>query len=217
MRHSLSLATISLLLSAGVASAASVSPISYDMVNGNSGSLNYWDDSYTGAGVTTVDGAPLSGGLGDLTDGVIATQNWNFVEGPRGPNGPYVGWSNTNPVITFNFAAITDFASATFHFDDSNGFGGVEAPASVTAGGSTQAVIGPVGAAALAFVFDLTGFASTDTLEITIGRATSWVFLSEVTFESASVSTVPIPATGVLLLGGLGGLGAWRRRKGQAA
>ncbi|MFV2066020.1 MAG: hypothetical protein ACC645_03505 [Pirellulales bacterium] len=45
--------------------------------------------------------ASLSGGLGDLTDGVIATENWYIVEPPDGPNGPYVGWNHGNtPVIS---------------------------------------------------------------------------------------------------------------------
>jgi predicted methyltransferase len=40
------------------------------MVDGNTGSWEYWDQSQTGFGSVTCDGAALSGGLGDLTDGV---------------------------------------------------------------------------------------------------------------------------------------------------
>lgn len=57
------------------------------MPNGNGtatgGFFNYWDRDYTGNGSVapisaphTNDGEALSGGLGDLTDGVIATQDW---------------------------------------------------------------------------------------------------------------------------------------------
>jgi hypothetical protein len=59
------------------------------MLNGEGGPGNpYWDDTYNGAGSTTTDLAPLSGGLGQLTDGIIPTENFNLVE----PNGPYVAW-----------------------------------------------------------------------------------------------------------------------------
>ena len=106
--------------------AASISPISYDMLNGNGqaigGSFNYWDKNYTGSGNTNQDNAPLSGGLGDLTDGVIATDNWLNVENVAG-EGPYVGWLSLDPTITFNFANIVNIDSVTIYVDDYNGVG----------------------------------------------------------------------------------------------
>lgn len=77
--------------------AATVTPTSYDMANGEKGSLTYYDDSYNVTGDTGVAKASLSGGTGDLTDSVIATANWWST------TGPYVGWRLTNPEITFNF------------------------------------------------------------------------------------------------------------------
>ena len=119
------------LLGASAAGATVVNATSYDMVNGNgqasNGSFNYWDLEYTGAGSTNVDGSPLSGGLGNLTDGVIATDNWFNTENGAG-TGPYVGWLSTDPVIDFFFAAITSFNSITFNVDDSEGAGGVSQP-----------------------------------------------------------------------------------------
>ena len=119
----------SIALSLGVsnvANAAAISPISYDMLNGNGqaigGSFNYWDKNYTGSGNTTQDNAPLSGGLGDLTDGVIATDNWLNVENVTG-EGPYVGWLSLDPTITFNFANIVNIDSVTIYVDDYNGVG----------------------------------------------------------------------------------------------
>ena len=109
-----------------VANAAAISPISYDMLNGNGqaigGRFNYWDKNYTGSGNTTQDNAPLSGGLGDLTDGVIATDNWLNVENVAG-EGPYVGWLSLDPTITFNFANIVNIDSVTIYVDDYNGVG----------------------------------------------------------------------------------------------
>ena len=119
----------SIALSLGVsnvANAAAISPIRYDMLNGNGqaigGSFNYWDKNYTGSGNTTQDNAPLSGGLGDLTDGVIATDNWLNVENVAG-EGPYVGWLSLDPTITFNFANIVNIDSVTIYVDDYNGVG----------------------------------------------------------------------------------------------
>ena len=119
----------SIALSLGVsnvANAAAISPISYDMLNGNGqaigGSFNYWDKNYTGSGNTNQDNAPLSGGLGDLTDGVIATDNWLNVENVAG-EGPYVGWLSLDPTITFNYANIVNIDSVTIYVDDYNGVG----------------------------------------------------------------------------------------------
>ncbi len=207
------LVTVIATLAAGAASAASVAPASYDMQNGNSGSFNYWDDKYNGSGNNTADGSTLSGGLGDLTDGVIASKNWNLVEGPRGPNGPYVGWRGIDPVVNFNFASSLLFNSMTFHFDDSNGYGGVSQPGRVMVNGLQQVVSENAGSAPFSFTFDLSGV-TTNTLSTTIFRNGGWVFLSEVTFDAAP-SPVPVPASLPLLAAGLGGLGfmAWRKRK----
>lgn len=196
----------------GVANAVPVTPVSYDMPNGYSGSYNYWDESYDGTGNTSANGAALSGGTGDLTDGVIATQNWNVVEAPAGA-GPYVGWT-INPVITFNFASALDFLSATLYFDDSNGAGGVAAPASVSVNGVNTAIADPEESQPFAVTIDLSGTTS-DTLTLQIFRRSSWVFLSEVEFDAASSATaVPVPASVLLLGSALAGLGLRRRARG---
>jgi len=60
------------------AGASSLPVASYDMNNGDGqasgGSFNYWDRFYTGTGATTTDDAPLNGGVGDLTDGIVPVQ-----------------------------------------------------------------------------------------------------------------------------------------------
>jgi hypothetical protein len=100
-------AAVLLLGMTGFASAAPLLPTSQDMPNGSGqasgGSFNYWDLSYTGAGATNVDGAALSGGLGGLTDGALAGDNWLTVENGAG-TGLYTGGLDIDPTITFNFA-----------------------------------------------------------------------------------------------------------------
>lgn len=195
-----------------VAGPVNVAPASYDMPNGNTGSYQYHDDTYSGSGCTTCDGASLVGGLGDLTDGVIATDNWFVTEAPSGP-GPYVGWASVDPVITFRWTNPVIVRSVTFHFDDADGFGGVSAPASVTVGGTLFTIDDPVGSAPFAYTAAI-DFEGSD-LVVQVERRDSWVFLSEVTF---SATPVPEPASALLLAGGLalvGSCAAARRRQAR--
>jgi hypothetical protein len=105
------------------ANAIQLHPVSYDMPNGETGSFTYWDDSYNGSGDKTTSLAPLTGGLGDLTDGIIATSNW-----PDTPN-PYVGWTSIDPIIQFHFANQVNVNSLTINFDE---FNDVNTPNNVT-------------------------------------------------------------------------------------
>ena len=209
------IATTASLTFANSANAVAIKPISYDMPNGTTGSYNYWDKNYTGNGNTTGDFAPLSGGLGDLTDGIIPTGNWSVEEPPRGGNGPYVGWRNIDPTIKFNFGGSTNIDSVTIYVDDSNGSGGVSVPGSVdlSMGGSVASInlTDPPGSAPTSYTFSNLGF-SGSSLDLTLNRKHygSWIFLSEVTFEGSQQTTaVPTPA----LLPGLIGMGITAVRK----
>lgn len=176
--------------------AVQVVPTSYSMSNGTSGAFTYFDDTYSGSGCKTCPGAFLSGGLGDLTDGIFATLNWNYG------NVPWVGWS-ASQVVTFNFAPNTAIDTVSFRFDDSNS-GGVAPPASVTIGGQVFAVTDPVGTAPFTFtVSGLNLVGSSVPITITT-RSGSWMMLSEVTFQSTSA--VPEPGTALLMLLGAVGL-----------
>ncbi|MFL6659977.1 MAG: PEP-CTERM sorting domain-containing protein [Massilia sp.] len=189
------------------AATAAPTPVSYDMLNGNTGSYTYWDDSYTGSGCTTCDNAALTGGTGQLTDGIIATDNWYVTEAPSGP-GPYLGWT-LDPTITFHWNATTSVNSVTFYLDDSDGAGGVSPPQSITVNGVNYLVADPAGPAP--FSFTASGFAFTGTdLVVTLFRSNGWVFLSEVDF--ADGVNVPEPSSVLLLMIGLGGLAAVGRR-----
>lgn len=185
--------------------AAALQPDSYSMLNGYSGSYHYWDDTYNGIGCHTCDGALLTGGTGDLTNGVIATDNWFVVEPPG--NGPYVGWP-IDPTITFHWNAPVSIDSVTLWADDSNGNGGVSAPGSVTINGTNYVIPEPPGSAPFSFTASGLAFNGTD-LPITIFRKNQWVFVSEVQFAS----NIPEPQTYAMLLTGFALLGFAARRR----
>lgn len=186
------------------AQAAQTLPTSYDMPNGDGqahgGSYNYWDKAYNGSGDTTVDRSPLSGGLGDLQDGIIASQNWNTVENTDG-TGPYVGWFDQDPTLTFHYGQTVQISSVTLYADDANGFGGVYAPTGLTINGTLHSFADP--SSSVPEVFSVWGLdLRTSDLTVTIhrNRPGSWVFASEIAIAAAPV---PEPTTWALTLGGL--------------
>lgn len=199
---------LALFSAAGAAQAVTVTPTSYSMPQGGTGSYAYRDDTYSG----TISAGILSGGTGDLTDGVIATDNWFTTPGR------YVGWNGFNPTITWVFDQAYDFASMTFWFDDSNGAGGVRPPASVTVastgGGATYTVPDPEPARPFSFTIDLSGYDAMSSFTTRLTQRSQWIMLSEVTFDlQSSLPAVPLPATALLLGGALAGLGAVRARR----
>ena len=210
------------LASASMAGAAPIAVTSYDMPNGNGqasgGSYNYWDLSYSGAGAKTTDGAALSGGTGDLTDGVVASNFWFNVENGAG-TGPYVGWyapATPNPVITFNFGGAPVITGIDIHVDNS-WQGGVYAPASILVDGVAQLFTvpapGSIGTISLTGL-NLTGNSHT----IQFGQAFGgWTFVSEISFFGET-GAVPEPASWAMMIAGFGLAGAaMRRRSAKAA
>lgn len=83
-------------------------PASYDMPNGEKKEGTYRDDTYTGQGDVSVDGAQLTGGLGHLTDGITAQPRllWDMP--------PWVAWS-IDPTITFHFDRPVSIDTIVIH------------------------------------------------------------------------------------------------------
>jgi hypothetical protein len=208
-------------------------PTSYDMPNGSGvhagGEYNYWDGSYTGSGAKNTDGAMLSGGLGALTDGIIATSSWEVgtstVENAQG-TGQYVGWTGGDPTITFHFANLVNINNITFYVDnpfnnpDGNPGGGVAAPLSFTIDGLLKQPTNPAPVPAngpLAMTVKDLGLDNVNELSVTLNRDTNpgrfWVFMSEITFSDGLPSPVPEPSTLLLLGAGLAGVALLRKRR----
>jgi hypothetical protein len=207
-----------LLVLAGVRSeAAFLTVLSYDMPNGygqaHGGTFNYWDANYTGSGNKTTDGAPLSGGLGALTDGVITNQPWFNVENTSG-TGPYVGWTTIDPTIAFHFANGLTYQQIDV-FVDNSGVGGVSAPSSIVVSDGVHSQTFPVTIPAFGnpinIPLNVVGLGLTgNTVQVTLDRNLSgnfvWVFAQEVTFQGTTGIAVPEPASLVLLGLGCGGI-----------
>ena len=164
-------------------------PVAYDMLNGETGSYTYFDDNYNGDGDNQAPLAPLSNGVGDLTDNVIATENWNVTWLP------YVGWKSIEPTITFHFDHVVPVETVTLHLDDSNGSGGVYPPTDVSiAMGDIVLefeVDDPSGGEPFSVTFAELGL-SGDTLEITLlddyFSTSRYMMLSEVELYGGSIA-----------------------------
>ena len=215
----MAIAAIGMLALSTPASATQVFATSYDTPNGDGqasgGSFNYWDLGYTGSGTTNVDGAALAGGLGDLTDGVVASDFWFNTETGAGA-GPYVGWYapvTLNPTVTFHFGANTIINAIAIHMDNSNA-GGVFAPQAILVNGVAHAFTAP--ANGTIGTVNLTGLnlsGGTHTIQFQQAPGT-WTFVSEVTFDGGR--GVPEPATWGLMILGFGAAGSMLRRRRMA-
>ncbi|MGO9175465.1 MAG: hypothetical protein ACLQED_04905 [Desulfobaccales bacterium] len=196
------------LLSAHGAQAAQLYATSYDTVNGAISTYDYCDFTYLPdpLNIANVSGSSLSGGLGKLTDGFVATGNWSDY----GNLTPYVGWLNMNPEINFHFAGSVSVNQVAIHVDSYTQY--VLYPASVAIQMGTTTDTFTISSDSLSgpnwFYFPTPGL-SGNTLELTLGENNGeWIMLDEVRFFG---SPVPLPP-GLLLMGtGLVGLVGWRR------
>ena len=100
--------------------------ISYSMENGNAGGQTYFDDAYGGPGATgnpNAAGSFLSGGLGQLTNGLFASATDIFDD-------QWIGWFPIQPTVTIDLGAANLINSVSFHASNNSQFGDVGAPGS---------------------------------------------------------------------------------------
>jgi hypothetical protein len=197
---------------------------SYDMLNGDNSSpgTSLRDDTYQPdpSGHHNTPYAALSGGLGDLTDGIITNSNWGVA--PL----PFVGWSDSvfpNPQITFHFPGTVNLDDVQIHMNKDYSAGSV----TFSMGGTNitrPVTINCPGGANDLFDFsnlNLTG----NTLVVTLNNRApdgncgfhDWILIDEVTFVGSQAASAPVPETSTLLLldSGLAGLASltWRRNR----
>jgi len=185
---------------------------SYDMRNGvspNCRCRHYWDRKYNGSGSTTTDYAELTGGLGDLTDGIVTTDHWNVAEAidenkdeleESDGIGPYVGWrafgldnpdnNDPEPKITFHFAQPINFSKVMVHYEDHPSDVFAPAVMQVTVNGIVSDDHFPVrdGMAPKWTEIDLTSFNMTgNSLVLQLFATPPWTLIDEVKFFTNSV------------------------------
>ena len=212
---------VSLLLTVTGAFADQIIPISYDMINGRTTDYPYYsvrDDTYTGGtGNPSLDYSTLSGGKGDLTDGILATGYWFQSQAAAAP---YVGWKDgyygvPNPTITFHFDTSYIFNQVSVRMVQQYRPGSVDV--TVDSNPVLNFINDPLGPSGWEWVnlpiANLIGNKVVVKLnDNTYAWNTDWIMIDEVKFYGTPYSTgVPEPATMLLLSLGLMGLVGARR------
>jgi len=215
-------ATATLFLAASVHAGIIVS--SYSMPDGADLHGAYFDNLYTG---TSDSNRYLSGGTGDLTDGVLTSS----VVAGYGAWAPYVLWIGQSPKITFDLGglyALTDVTAYFKYYPQA----AVYIPGSVSLrfssdgvnfGSAQQRLFDntervPGGNDSNGIYHLLGGSATAQFVELTLnnGPENYWLALSEVVFDGATATaanSVPEPGTGALLFGAAIALGLLRIRQ----
>jgi hypothetical protein len=253
VRSFLSVVTLA-AFAAGIGPAAAVvlDVSNYSMLNGNGvavfGDNNYWDGNYTGSGIKTgigADNAPLSGGVGALTNSVIGTTGWAGLTGIT-PNsnlagtGLYVGWKYFDPTITFHLAQLSRVFSIDVYADYAYG-GLVGPPQTITINGITYSgpslTVVPISSTdarfSVSFLGGIVGStftvqphaggfgADADQYNIDFpnfpipGNKEPWMMVSEVQFNGEAVRAVPEPSTWAMMLIGFAAIGYAAHRRAK--
>ena len=149
LRLSFLTALLGTFVGSTAAPAGLVAVTSYEMNNGNGtlalGTYNYLDGAYVGASPAVnsiTETAPLAGGTGILTNGIVPTTDYTL--GPQ----QYVGWKYTDPVLKFFLQPGSQISQITLYFANplqavnslQGGLVGVPGQINLTIGGVLQSL-----------------------------------------------------------------------------
>ncbi|MFN7925008.1 MAG: PEP-CTERM sorting domain-containing protein [Bryobacteraceae bacterium] len=204
------------------ANGATINPLFYSGPNGGTGAYTYFDDSYNAPGApVTTPYAALSGGLGDLTNGVTTTQNWGTTPGP------YVGWLQSphtnggapcstpgsgtgldycNPALNGAPSFLFDFSNHPggvkvntigIHLDDSNGLGSVRPPLRVEVNGGSFTLgfnlADPVTPDPKWYYLDASILPSNTQFTLTLFYQSVWIMVDEIMFDDSIFGDPQVP------------------------
>lgn len=217
----LAAAILSPLMFAPAALAAPITVVSYTGNDGKENGYGYDDRTYSGARVGTAPYYTLSGGTGDLTDGLSeqhVTTGYALWE-------PYVMWEGFSPVLVFDLGQSHNVDTVNVSFIDYPS-AGVYIPTGATVrfsndGSSWGSVINrtfTTGERTLGddqvATYDLLGGTGGQGryAEIQLITAGVWTGISEVSF-TGNLVPAPVPEPSVLALMAAGGALMLRRRK----
>jgi hypothetical protein len=159
----------------------------------------------------------------ELTNGITYSAAWTVPSTTITPSQvtQLVGWQNTEPTITLNFAAPVTIREVRAWFADSDNSAGVGVPNSVTLFNTglgfseTFSITNPPGnGSTVEFIF--TGFeVTTNQLRFTFDAAKQWTMLSEI--QVFDTSSIPEPSTYAVALGGFALVAAAGSRRRRAS
>jgi hypothetical protein len=150
LRSSFLVALLGVVLGSTSASAGLVTVSSYEMNNGNGtfslGTYNYLDGAYVGtspAANSITEQAPLTGGKGVLTNGVVPATD--YTQGPQ----QFVGWKYTDPVLNFFLTPGSQVSEISLYFANplqvpgtlAGGLVGVPGQVTLSIGGVLQSAV----------------------------------------------------------------------------
>ena len=147
-------------------------------------------------------------GFVELTDGILATS------GGFG-NAAFAGFNSIEPVITFDLGSTYQIDNIDFQYGEGTRWSPSQIHVSSSVDGISYSsaetfVVGNGPSSLVTVNLDVSPLPSGRYYQITVERASQWLFLSEVTFDA-------VPEPNSLTLLGLGGLGFCLRRRRQPA